>query len=100
MTIRALPCGHCALRLQEISRTLYGVEKETETTMSQYYKQMQHRRSEAKRLLAERLARKEIGDATYDETASYTDDRAFKAFGVVFIAVFALAVLGVMWLGY
>lgn len=68
--------------------------------MSQYYKQMQHRSSEAKRLLQERLARKEMGDAAYDEAASYTDDRTFKAFGIVFIAVFALVVLGVVWLGY
>lgn len=68
--------------------------------MSQYYKQMQHGSSEAKRLLQERLARKEMGDAAYDEAASYTDDPAFKAFGIVFIAVFALVVLGVVWLGY
>ena len=68
--------------------------------MSRYYKQMQHGSSEAKRLLQERLARKEIGDAAYDEAASHADDRAFKAFGIVFIAVFALVVLGVVWLGY
>lgn len=68
--------------------------------MSQYYKQMQRGSSEAKRLLQERLARKEIGDAAYDEAASYSDDRAFKVFGIVFIAVFALVVLGVVLLGY
>lgn len=68
--------------------------------MSQYYKQVQHGSSDAKRLLQERLAREEIGDAAYDEAASYTDDRAFKAFGIVFIAVFALVVLGAVQLGY
>ena len=68
--------------------------------MSQYYKQMQRGSSEAKRLLQERLARKEIGDAAYDEAASYSDDRAFKVFGIVFSAVFALVVLGVVLLGY
>lgn len=68
--------------------------------MSQYYKQMQHGSSEAKRLLQERLARKEMGDAAYDEAASYTDDHAFKALGIVFIVAFALVVLGVVWLGY
>ncbi|WP_421926728.1 hypothetical protein [Neoaquamicrobium sediminum] len=68
--------------------------------MSQYYKQMHHGRSEAKRLLEERLARKEIGDAAYDEGASFTDDRAFKAVGIVFIAAFALVVFAVAWLGY
>lgn len=68
--------------------------------MSHYYKQMQHGSDEAASMLRERLARKEIGDAAYDKAASYSDDRAFKMFGVVFIVVFALVVLGVVWLGY
>lgn len=68
--------------------------------MSQYYKQMQHGDNTAKRLLEERLAREEIGDAAYDKEVSYYDDRAFKIFGVVFIALFATVVLAVVWLGY
>lgn len=68
--------------------------------MSQYYKQMQHGGGEAKRMLEERLARKEVGDAAYDKEASYSDDRAFEMFGGVFIAFFAAVVLAVAWLGY
>ncbi len=68
--------------------------------MSRYYKQMQHGDGEAARLLQERLARKEMGDAAYDKAASYADHRTFKVFGVVFIVVFGLVVLGVTWLGY
>jgi len=55
---------------------------------------------EARRLLRERLARKEIGDAAYDKAVSYADDRSFKVFGVLFIVVFAAVVLGIVWLGY
>jgi hypothetical protein len=68
--------------------------------MSQYYKQMQHGNKDTKRMLEERLARKEIGDAAYDKEVSYTDDRSFKIFGVVFIALFGIVVLAVSWLGY
>lgn len=68
--------------------------------MSQYYKQMQHGRGEAARKLEERLARKEIGDEAYDKQASYTDQRAFRIFGLVFIILFAAAVFGMAWLGY
>lgn len=68
--------------------------------MSRYYKQMQRGNNEAKRLLQERLAREEIGDEDYDKMVSNHDDRAFKVFGVVFIALFAVAVLVVAWLGY
>lgn len=68
--------------------------------MSQYYKQMQHGSDEARRGLDERLAREEMGDAAYDKMVSQNGDRAFKIFGVVFIAVFAVVVLGVAWLGY
>lgn len=67
--------------------------------MSRYYKQMQ-RRSEAKHLLQERLAREEMGTEAYDEMVSNHNDRTFKIFGVVFIAFFAVAVLVVAWLGY
>ena len=68
--------------------------------MSRYYKQMQRGNNEAKRLLQERLAREEMGDEAYDKMVSNHDDRAFKVFGVVFIALFAVAVLVVAWLGY
>jgi hypothetical protein len=68
--------------------------------MSQYYKQFQHGTGEAARKLRERLARKEMGDAAYDEAASHHDDRAFRRFGIVFIVAFAVVVLGVVWLGY
>jgi len=68
--------------------------------MSRYYKQMQHGKGEAKRLLNERLARKEMGDKAWEEAVSHHDDRAFKKFGVAFIVVFAAAILGVIWLGY
>ena len=68
--------------------------------MSRYYKQMQHGNNEARRLLQERLAREEMGDEAYDKMVSNHDDRAFKVFGVVFIAFFAIAVLVMAWLGY
>lgn len=68
--------------------------------MSNYYKQMPHGSGEASSKLQERLARKEMGDAAYDKAASYTDHRAFKVFGAVFIAVFAVVILAVVWLGY
>ena len=68
--------------------------------MSGYYKQMQHGNDEARRKLEERLARQEIGDAAYDKAASYHDDRAFKMFGIGFIVVFAVVLLGIVWLGY
>ena len=67
----------------------------TGAIMSAYCKQMQRSKGDAARLLNERLARKEMGDDAYDEAASYSDDRAFKLFGIVFIVVFAAAVLGV-----
>ncbi|MCB1468990.1 MAG: hypothetical protein KDK08_18045 [Rhizobiaceae bacterium] len=67
----------------------------TGAIMSAHYKQMQHGRGDAARLLNERLARNEMGDAAYDEAVSYSDDRAFKLFGIVFIVVFAAAVFGV-----
>lgn len=68
--------------------------------MSQYYKQMRHGVGGAERMLRERLHREEVGDAAYEKEVSYADDRAFKMFGVVFIVVFAVAVLAVAWLGY
>ena len=39
-------------------------------------------------------------NTAYDEGAFCTDDRAFKAVGIVFIAAFALVVFAVTWLGY
>lgn len=68
--------------------------------MSRYFNQMQHGGGEAARKLRERLARKEIGDEAYDKAVSHADDRAFKIFGVVFIVLFAIAVLGLAWMGY
>jgi hypothetical protein len=68
--------------------------------MSQYYKQMRDGGGDAKRMLNERLHRKEVGDAAYEKEVSYADDRAFKIFGVVFIVMFAVVVLAVAWLGY
>ena len=67
--------------------------------MSQYYKQIRHGDDAASRL-QERLAREEMGDAEYDRQRSYADDRAFRLFGIAFIAVFGLVVLGVVLLGY
>lgn len=67
--------------------------------MSQYYKQIQHG-SDAAHQLQERLAREDMGDAAYDKARSYADDRAFRIFGAVFIAAFALVILGVVVLGY
>lgn len=63
-------------------------------------KQMQHEPNEARRLLRERLARKAMGDEAYDRMVSSHDDRGFKLFGAVFIALFAAAVLIMAWLGY
>lgn len=68
--------------------------------MSQYYKQMQHGGNDAKRMLQERLQREEIGDAAYDKAKSCIDERAFRMFGLVFVVLFAAAVLVVTWLGY
>ena len=67
--------------------------------MSGYFRQFRHGDGEARRKLDERLARKEIGDAAYDEAASFSDDRVFRKFGVVFIVLFAAAILAVTWLG-
>lgn len=66
--------------------------------MSGEYKQIQHE-GDAAGKLNERLAREEMGDAAYDEQVSHADDRAFRMFGVAFIVVFGLVVLGVTWLG-
>ncbi len=67
--------------------------------MSQYYKQIQHG-DDAAGKLQERLAREQMGDAAYDKAASYTDERAFKVFGLLFIVAFAAVVGVVVWLGY
>lgn len=67
--------------------------------MAGEYKQLREGDGEARRKLSERLARKEMGDAAYEEAASFSDDRAFRKFGVVFILVLAAAILAVTWLG-
>ena len=64
--------------------------------MARDYGQLE-RGGEARKLLDERLQRKEMGDEVYDKMTSYADDRAFKIFGVAFILVFAAVVLGVIW---
>lgn len=66
--------------------------------MSGYFKQMRHGKNDARRQLDERLAREEMGDAAYEESRSWHDDRTFRIVGFVFIAVFALALLGVVWM--
>lgn len=68
--------------------------------MANEYKQMQHGDGEARRQLRERLARQEMGDAAYEKMISQNGNRAFKLFGVMFIVVFAVVVLGVVGLGY
>jgi len=68
--------------------------------MSGHRDQFRDGGDEAKRLLQERLARKELGDAAYDKEASYADNQSFKIFGIAFIAVFAVAAFGLLWLGY
>ncbi|MBX3567087.1 MAG: hypothetical protein KF914_03460 [Rhizobiaceae bacterium] len=68
--------------------------------MSQYYKQMQPASNDARSKLQQRLAREEMGDEAYDKMVAAHDDRAFKLFGVVFVALFGVAVLVVAWLGY
>lgn len=68
--------------------------------MSQHYKQIQHGNGEPTRMLRERLARDDMGDAAYDKAVSHADDRSFKIFGALFIAALAIAVLVVTWLGY
>lgn len=67
--------------------------------MSVYYKQIRHGNNDAKRLLQERLARQELGDAAYEKQVSYADNRAFKIFGVLFIVAFGLVLLAVAALG-
>ena len=68
--------------------------------MSGYYKQFSRSDGEAKRLLREKLAREEMGDEAYEKMVSHADDRSFKIFGVVFIAIFATAVVVIAWLGW
>lgn len=41
-----------------------------------------------------------MGDDAYEEMIAHSGDRAFKVFGIVFIAVFAVVVLAVAWMGY
>lgn len=64
--------------------------------MAAHDRQMRQDSGEAARQLRERLAREEMGDAAYTESRSHADDRSFRIFGVVFIALFALAILGIV----
>jgi hypothetical protein len=68
--------------------------------MSGYFKQLNRSDGETRRLLREKLAREEMGDEAYERMVSHADDRSFKIFGVVFIVVFAAAVLVIAWLGW
>lgn len=68
--------------------------------MSQHYHQMRHGGNEAKRLLYERLAREEIGDASYGKMATNHDDRTFKIVCSVLMVIFGAAVFVVTSLGY
>jgi hypothetical protein len=67
--------------------------------MSRYWNQFNHGRNEARRLLQQKLQRKEMGDEAYEKMVSHSDDRAFKIFGVVFIVFFGAVVLVITWLG-
>jgi hypothetical protein len=67
--------------------------------MSRYFQQIKHGQ-DARRMLDERLARKETGDEAYEKAASYTDQRRIKIMGVVLIAIFGIIVLAVTALGY
>lgn len=68
--------------------------------MAGHFNQMRDGRGDARRKLDERLARRELGDEDYDKAMSYAGDRGFRIFGIVFIVLFAVVVLGVAWLGY
>ncbi len=67
--------------------------------MSGYYKQMQRGDNEAARALRERLAREELGDEAYEKSLTHADSRSVRL-GIAFMTVFALVVVGVVWLGY
>lgn len=67
--------------------------------MAKEYGQLE-RRGEARRLLDERLQRKEIGDEAYEKMTSHADNRAFKIFGIVFILLSGAAVLVVTGMGW
>jgi hypothetical protein len=56
--------------------------------------------TEARKLLSDRLQRKEMGAEHYDEMVRQFDGRAFKLFGIVFIAIFAIIAFAVAGLGY
>ena len=51
-------------------------------------------------MLDERLARKEMGEKTYEKMVSNNEYRAFKIFGVVFIVMLAVTVLVVTAMDY
>lgn len=67
--------------------------------MAGEYKQFREGDGGVRHKLWQRLARKEMGDAAHGEAASFSGDRAFRKFGVVFILVLAAAILAVTWLG-
>ncbi|MBE0693861.1 MAG: hypothetical protein IH590_12260 [Aquamicrobium sp.] len=67
--------------------------------MAGEYRQFREGDGEARRGLWQRLARKDMGDAAWDEAASFSSDRAFRKFGVVFIVALAAAILAVTMLG-
>ncbi|MFN3889816.1 MAG: hypothetical protein ACK4MV_05405 [Beijerinckiaceae bacterium] len=68
--------------------------------MANEFNQMRPQDGEAKRMLLERMARKEMGDAAYEKDLSYADNRAFKIFGVIFIVIFAMIVFAVAGMGF
>ena len=68
--------------------------------MSGYRKQFRDGGDDAERMLRERLAREEVGDAAFDKEVSYADDRSFKMFGLAFIVVLAVVAFGLVWLDY
>lgn len=62
--------------------------------MSRHFNQISHGRS-ARRLLEERRQREEMGDEAYEKQASYTDNREFVIFGIVFMIVMAAIAFGI-----
>lgn len=67
--------------------------------MAGEYRQFRNGDGEARREMWQRLARKEMGDAAFDEAAAFSGDRTFRKFGVVFILALGAAILAVTWLG-
>ena len=61
--------------------------------MSRYFKQLRTDRNRARKLLDERLARRELGDAEYEKMISAGNDPTFRIVGLVLIMSFGLIVL-------